>query len=117
MSAERHLTWEGAANSCAVMNLGFDKRLRHQTHSEKPREDRQDLTGCTWCEKGKTSKGRMHCADHHGQGIAQALYLPSLSSHLQGFGVGLSCLLLLHRTARTAGPEPGLELVRETTHK
>lgn len=59
----------------------------------------------------------MHCADHHGQGIAQALYLPSLSSHLQDFGVGPSCLLQLHRAARAAGAEPGLELLRETTHK
>lgn len=56
MSAERHLTWEGAANSCAVMNLGFDKRLRHQTHWEKPREDRQGLTGHNWCEQGENIK-------------------------------------------------------------
>lgn len=114
VSAERHLTWEGAANSCAVMNLGLDKRLKHQTHSEKPRKDRQGLTGVS---RERISRGRMHCAGHHGQGIAQALHLPSLSSHLQDFGVGPSCLLQLHRTARAAGSETGLELLRETTHK
>lgn len=56
MSAERHLTWEGAANSCAVMNLGFDKRLRHQTHSGKPREDTQGLAGCDWREQRENIK-------------------------------------------------------------
>lgn len=54
MSAERHFTGEGAANSCAVMNLGFDKGLTHQTHLEKPREDRQGLAGCNWCEQGES---------------------------------------------------------------
>lgn len=117
MSAERHLTWEGAANSCAVMNLGFDKRLRHQTHSEKPRDDRQGVCEQTGVSRERTSRGRTHCADHHGHGIAQALHLPSLSSDLQDFGIGPSCLLQLYRAARAAGAEPGLELLRETTHK
>lgn len=59
----------------------------------------------------------MHCDDHNGQGITQALHLPSLSSHLQDFGVGPSRLLQLHTAARAAGAEPGLELLIETTHK
>ena len=74
-------------------------------------------SGCHWCEQGEDNMGGVHRAHRHSQGIAQVPHSPSLSSRPQGFRAGPPCLFHSHRAPRAAGVEPGLELLRATTHK
>lgn len=95
------------------MNLGFDKRLRHWTLLEKQREERRILTGHYWCDWGeRTARG--------GRIVPSAAGLPrncaclSLTSRILGQD---PLFIPLHRAARAAGAEPGLELLRAATRK